>query len=134
MDFNKVVWCIIELFTNKYKFQNPSYTVDDVYLICILTIILMVVIFTFYAQNKKIKYWTGFEGSSFWTKQLIINQNLTIKQRISFTFYMCTSVFIIFCIAYLITHESSVIIVGLLAGLFGGTGLYTGYKKQKTSW
>jgi hypothetical protein len=107
---------------------------DDVYLICVLTIILVAIILTIYFQNKKIKYWTGITGSSFWTKQLNVNQNLAKKQRIGFASLLCASLFIFLCIVCLITHEMTVIFAGLLGGLIGGIfTLYMKYKKTRAN-
>jgi len=107
---------------------------DDVYLIYVLTIILVAIILTIYFQNKKIRYWTGITGSSFWTKQLNVNQNLAKKQRIGFASLLCASLFIFLCIIYLTTHEMTIIFAGLFGGLISGIfTLYMKYKKTKVT-
>jgi hypothetical protein len=117
---------------NMYKFQIPFNTMDDAYLICVLMVFLAAIILMIYFQNKKIKYWAGITGSSFWTKQLNVNQNLAKKQRIYFAFLLCASLFIFLCIVYIITHEITAIFAGLFGGLIGGIfTLYTKYKKTK---
>ena len=81
--------------------------------ICILTIILTAVILTIYFLNKRIKYWTGIEGSSIWNKELTVNPNLTTKQRTGFLFTVCVLIFLFVCAVYLITHS-----VGVFGGFF----------------
>jgi len=115
-----------------YKFQIPFNAMDDAYLISILMMLLVVIILTIYFQNKKIKYWTGITGSSFWTKRLNVNQNLAKKQRIGFASLLFASFSIFLCIICLITHEMTAIYVGLFGGLIGGIfTLYMKYKKTK---